>query len=186
MVSGVVALSFTIACGYFVRRDAWPLVLGAFIAPAIQLAFNGTPSPRELLRPSEVDWATARRWLRVGMPGLVTMPAYWVLTASDRWFLVGISGTKAAGVYSIAFNVAMMGQMINSAIVLVWYPEVSRLVASKSVTPQAVILLDFWATWCGGCKLEIPWYVEFQNKYRDAGLSACGTPEIRWWPTPRN
>jgi thiol-disulfide isomerase/thioredoxin len=28
-----------------------------------------------------------------------------------------------------------------------------------------VVLLDFWATWCHGCKIEIPWYVEFQNKY---------------------
>src|SRR5438132_3140728 len=37
-----------------------------------------------------------------------------------------------------------------------------------------VILLDFWATWCHGCKTEIPWYMEFQNKYKDKGLSVIG------------
>jgi peroxiredoxin len=37
-----------------------------------------------------------------------------------------------------------------------------------------VILLDFWATWCGGCKVEIPWYMEFQRKYKSSGLSAIG------------
>ncbi len=37
-----------------------------------------------------------------------------------------------------------------------------------------VVLLDFWATWCTGCKLEIPWYIDFQKKYARAGLTSVG------------
>src|ERR1700692_3431224 len=43
-----------------------------------------------------------------------------------------------------------------------------------SVYKGKVVLLDFWATWCTCCKVEIPLYVEFQNKYRNDGLVAIG------------
>ena len=37
-----------------------------------------------------------------------------------------------------------------------------------------VVLLDFWATWCTGCKQEMPWYVEFADNYKKEGLAVLG------------
>jgi peroxiredoxin len=37
-----------------------------------------------------------------------------------------------------------------------------------------VVVLNFWATWCHGCKLELPWFVQFEKQYGSRGLSVVG------------
>ena len=36
------------------------------------------------------------------------------------------------------------------------------------------VLLNFWATWCEPCKIEMPWFVELQKQYGPQGLQVLG------------
>jgi cytochrome c biogenesis protein CcmG/thiol:disulfide interchange protein DsbE len=36
------------------------------------------------------------------------------------------------------------------------------------------VLLNFWATWCGPCKIETPWLIELRNQYAAQGFEILG------------
>jgi thiol-disulfide isomerase/thioredoxin len=39
------------------------------------------------------------------------------------------------------------------------------------------VMVNFWATWCPPCKMEIPWLIDFQKKYADRGFTVIGISE---------
>jgi thiol-disulfide isomerase/thioredoxin len=43
----------------------------------------------------------------------------------------------------------------------------------SSLRGKAVIV-DFWATYCGPCKIEMPWFVEMQKEFGPQGLQIVG------------
>lgn len=84
-----------------------------------------------------------------------------------------------AGVVVVITGLLFVGKSVNSAHKQAAPDFTLKVVASDQSMKLAdlrgkAVLLNFWATWCEPCKVEMPWLVDFQNKYGSQGLQIIG------------
>lgn len=56
-------------------------------------------------------------------------------------------------------------------------PDLSGRTVRLSDFRGRIVLLDFWATWCGPCRREAPVFIELQKKFGHKGFNVIG---IAW------
>jgi len=88
-------------------------------------------------------------------------------------FLIGLSTSAPAQVSRTTTAQLLSAKDRSSAPALTLPDERGKQVRLSDYRGK-VVLLDFWATDCGGCRIEIPGYVQLQAAYKDRGLAVVG------------
>ena len=89
-------------------------------------------------------------------------------------------GDEARARRNSAVRLAMLGKKAPSLGNTTWFGGKKQ---SLSALKGEVVLLDFWATWCGPCRMLMPGLDEIQKRYADKGLKILGVtkPYAQGW-----
>jgi O-antigen/teichoic acid export membrane protein len=129
--AGLGSVAASIALAYAGWHNELPLLIGMAATFLIPVLILGVPPPRLLLKPSGLSPAVRRHIFGIGAAAVITAPAYSIMALSDRWFLSYYLNADAAGIYSVAYSVAIVGMTVNAAGLYVWTPEATRLFESR-------------------------------------------------------
>jgi len=119
---------------------------------------------------SESSMPSARRSTRVGAQAFLLLVLLWVM-GSAQVISAQVRAPETSATIPEAGIIPVADRQMAPGFSLV---DAEGKTINLADYRGRVVLLDFWATWCGGCKVEIPWYMEFDRKYRSEGLSAIG------------
>ncbi|MGH7288006.1 MAG: lipopolysaccharide biosynthesis protein, partial [Myxococcota bacterium] len=169
--NAVAAAATSIGIALGIRADAWALFLGTSFGTLVGVAVARGVPRQVLMRRSGLSRAEKQRILAFGAPTALTSLMYWVLGASDRWFIALLSNQHELGVYSFAYNVGNLATLLNTAVSQAWLPEVFR---SFDRDPNAArdAMADAWSRTF--LVLAVAWL----------GVSASGGDVIRLLAAP--
>ena len=123
IASGIGAAIISVSLAYWWRQDELPLLLSMLASYLIPVLLLGVPTLSHMKKGSGLSPSERKTVIKIGLAGIITAPAYWLITSSDRWMLGYFENADSVGIYSVGYSVAILGMMINNAIHAVWTPE---------------------------------------------------------------
>ena len=132
VIAALAAAAVSIAIAWWWRRDALALMSATVLAALIPVVMLGVPALRSLAQPSGLTRSERSAIFQVGVAAVLSAPAYWVMASSDRWFLGYFADAGTVGIYSVGYTIAVMGMLVNNAILPVWTTEAIREVETST------------------------------------------------------
>lgn len=126
------------------------------------------PEPPPQPTPAPAAKSAAMNWIVIGL----------VLIGGLVYLAYSRKNSPAAGVHAAASGPILEAGGVAGRIAPNWtLQDVNGKPISLSQFAGHPVVMDFWATWCGPCQIELPWWQQLQEQYRGQGLIIVGVSE---------